>query len=77
MRGVDDPGADLASARAELDRLRQVNAELIERWNFAQAGVAEAVILFEYIRDGDDFSAILEGVEAYIAKHAPLTESGT
>jgi hypothetical protein len=74
MGGVDDP-ADLASARAEIDRLRQVNAELIERWNAAQAGVAEAVILFQYIHDGDDFSAILEGVEAYIAKHAPLTES--
>lgn len=77
MRGVDDPGTDLTSALAEIDRLRQVNSELIERWNVAQAGVAEAVILFEYIRDGDDFSAILEGVEAYIAKHAPLTESGS
>jgi len=77
MRGVDDPAADLASARLEIDRLRQVNADLIERWNSAQAGVAEAVILFQYIRDGDDFSAILDGVEAYIAKHAPLTESGT
>jgi hypothetical protein len=61
---------DLAEARDEVDRLKALNMQLLQTLNASEAAVAEAVILFEYIRDGDDFTAIVEGVDAFLEAHA-------
>lgn len=70
----EDPGVphELAEARDEIARLKELNLKLLQALDTAQAAVAEAVMLFEFMRDGDDFSAIVEGIEAYLAAHGDL-----